>query len=104
MILNTVTKFAKLQVGKNVVSAKQRSSNGEPLLPLAIALSGLHPLSKVWVDYLPKPKNSFSIKVNGGDIYSLVKEEPDFDPSKIESLNVNLKINDKSAITGYQKD
>ena len=86
MQLNTVTKFAKLQVGKNVVTARQRSSNGDPLLPLAIALRGLNPLTKVWVDYLPQPKNSFSIKVNGDDIYNLVKEEADFDPTKTEQL------------------
>ena len=65
-------------------------SQGNPLFPLTIALSGLHPLTKVWVDYLPLPKNQFLIKVNDADIYSLPKEEADFDPTKIESLIVKL--------------
>ena len=90
VLLNTITKFAKLQVGKNVVSARQRSGHEDPLFPLAVALSGLHPLTKVWVDYLPQPKNSFVIKVNDADVYSLVKEEVDYDPSKTESLRVTL--------------
>ena len=50
-------------------------------IPLAIALNGLQPLKKVWVDYLPYPKKSFVIRVNDADIYSLVKEEADFDPT-----------------------
>ena len=33
-------------------------------------------------------------------IYSLVKEEVDYDPSKTESLRVDLKVNDKDAISG----
>ena len=49
-IYNTHTKFAKLQVGKHVVSARQHQSQ-DLLFPLAIALSSLHPLTKVWVDY-----------------------------------------------------
>ena len=85
VLLNTLTKFGKLSVGKHVVSAKQRSS-GEPIFPLAIALSGLHPLTKVWVDYEPQPKNSFKIRINDADYYSLVKEEAEFDPTKIEKL------------------
>ena len=83
MLLNMLTKFGKLSVGKHVVSAKQRSA-GEPIFPLAIALSGLHPLTKVWVDYEPLPKNSFKIRINDADFYSLVKEEADFDPTKTE--------------------
>ena len=80
ILYNMLTKFAKLSVGKHVVSAKQRHTK-EPLFTLAIALSGLHPLAKVWVDYLPQPKNTFFFKVNDEDIYSLKKEEVDFDPS-----------------------
>ena len=71
VLLNSHTKFSKLQVGKHVITAKQRSNPGNSLFPLSIALSGLHPLSKVWVDYQPKPKNNFVIKVNGEDIYCL---------------------------------
>ena len=47
VILNQHTKFAKLTVGKHVVTAKQRGKSGESLFPLTIALSGLHPLVKV---------------------------------------------------------
>ena len=94
VLLNTQTKFAKLQVGKYFVSANARKNPGEPLFPLAIALNGLHPLTKVWVDYLPLPKNTFVIKVNDADIYSFVKEEVDYDPSKTEALCVTLDIND----------
>ena len=74
VLLNMQTKFAKLQVGKYVVTAKQLNNPGDPLFPLTLALNGLYPLSKVWVNYLPQPKNIFVIKVNGSDIYSLVKE------------------------------
>ena len=80
ILLNLITKFGKLSVGKHVVSVKQRSP-GDPIFPLAIALSGLHPLTKVWVDYLPLPKNTFLIKVNDADVYTIVKEEVDYDPS-----------------------
>ena len=86
IVLNMHTKFAKLSVGKHVVSAKQSKNLQEQLLPLAIALSGLLPLTKVWVDYLPYPKNTFILKVNDGDIYNLVKEEVDYDPTKTETL------------------
>ena len=82
ILYNSLTKFGKLAVGKHVVTAKQRHAK-DPLFPLAIALSGLIPLTKVWVDYLPHPKNTFAIKVNDYDIYSLVKEEVDYDPTKI---------------------
>ena len=92
-VLNTHTKFAKLQVGKNVVSARQRHSQDQ-LYPLAIALSGLHPLTKVWVDYRTQPKNTFIFRINDNDIYSLVKEEVDYDPTKTETLKLkSLKIN-----------
>ena len=87
------TKFAKLSVGKNVVTAKQRHGSQEPLLPLFIALSGLSPISKVWVNFELQPKNTFIFKVNDADVYSLVKEEVDFDPSKIETLSVALNVN-----------
>ena len=87
VVLNTLTKFGKLAVGKHVISAKQRHA-GDQLFPLTVALSGLAPLSKVWVDYLPQPKNTFMFRVNDADIYSLVKEEVDYDPSKTEPLYV----------------
>ena len=76
-----------------MVSARQRSP-GEPIFPLTIALSGLNPLTKVWVDYEPQPKNKFIIRVNGADIYSLAKEEADFDPTKTDLLFVGLNINE----------
>ena len=45
------------------------------------------------------PKNNFIIKVNDEDIYSLIKEEVDYDPTKTETLNVqSLKVNDKESI------
>ena len=94
VLFNMMTKFGKLQVGKHVITAKQRNP-GDLIFPLAIALSSLHPLTKVWVDYEPQPKNRFVIKVNDADIYNLVKEEVDFDPSRTETLNVHLKINKK---------
>ena len=93
VLLNMITKFGKLSVGKHVVSARQRSP-GEPIFPLTIALSGLHPLSKIWVDYEPQPKNKFTIRVNDADFYSLVKEEANFDPTKTDTLFVGLNINE----------
>ena len=57
VVLNTHTKFAKLVVGKHVVNAKQRHSSKDPLLPLSLAINGLAPLTKVWVDFEPQPKN-----------------------------------------------
>ena len=77
-------------MGKNVVTAKQRYNSQDPLLPLVIALSNLFPLSKVWVNFEPWPKNTFVFRVNDADVYSLVKEEVDFDPTKTEELYVNL--------------
>ena len=56
--LNTHTKFAKLSVGKHVATAKQRKP-GDQLFPLTVAPGGMHPISKVSVDYLPWPKNVF---------------------------------------------
>ena len=46
VVLNTLSKFAKLAVGKHVVTAKQRHT-GDQLFPLIVALSGCHPISKV---------------------------------------------------------
>ena len=88
-------------MGKHVVTAKQRHPK-DPVFPLTVALSGLPPLSKVWANYEPQPKNIFSFKVNDADIYSLVKEEVDFDPSKTETLRVDLKVNEQEdwAISG----
>ena len=101
VVLNMHTKFAKLQVGKHVVTARHQRNSQDPLLPLAIALSGLAPLSKVWVDYEPQPKNNFIFRINDADLYSLVKEEVDYDPSKTETLSVRLlKVNDKETISG----
>ena len=94
VLLNTHSKFAKLAVGKYVVTAKQRNNSGDWGFPLIIALNGLDPLTKVWVDYEPLPKNTFVFRINGEDIYSLVKEEIDYDPTKFETLYVNLGIND----------
>ena len=54
----------------------------------------MNPLTKVWVDYEPQPKNRFIIRVNDADFYSLVKEEADFDPTKTELLFVGLNINE----------
>ena len=47
VLLNTHSKFAKLAVGKHVVTAKQRNSSVEWGFPLTIALNGLDPLTKV---------------------------------------------------------
>ena len=58
VVLNTLTKFAKLAVGKHVVSTKQRHTRDQ-LFPLTVAISGLYPLSKVTVDYEPLPTNTF---------------------------------------------
>ena len=93
VVMNTQTKFCKLAVGKQVVTAKQRRS-GDNIFPLVVAVSGKAPLTKVQVDY-DQPKNTFSFRVNDEDIYSLVKEEVDFDPSKTEQLGTFLNINDK---------
>ena len=80
------TKFSKLTVGKHVVTAKSKDNSGSQLFPLVIALNGMPPLTKVWVDYETQPKNTFVIKINDASIYSLVKEEVDYDPSKTETL------------------
>ena len=58
---------------------------------------------KVWVDYLPYPKNKFQIKVNDADFYSLVKEEVEFDATRINFLTVELKINEKTAISAKKE-
>ena len=99
VIHNTHTKFAKLAVGKHVVTAKQRNA-GDHIFPLTVVINGLAPLSKVQVDYLPQPKNIFTFRVNDADIYSLTKEEVDYDPSKTEPLRVNLSLNDKQDRNG----
>ena len=46
VVLNILTKFGKLAVGKHVVTAKQRHPK-DPVFPLAVALSGLPPITKV---------------------------------------------------------
>ena len=93
VVHNSHTKFSKLAVGKHVVKAKQRHAE-DPPFPLTVALSDLPPLSKVSVDYLPQPKNTFKFKVNDNDLYSLPTEQVDHDSSKIEELYVVLNIND----------
>ena len=98
-LINFHTKFAKLSVGKHVVTAKQRLGSQEPLLPLSIGINGLNPIAKVTVSYEPQPKNIFVFKVNDEDLYSLTKEEVDFDPSKTESLSTSLKVNDDLVIS-----
>ena len=98
-LLNFHTKFAKLSVGKHVVTAKQRQGSKDPLLPLIISVNGMHPVSKVEVSYEPHPKNKFTFRVNDEDLYSLTKEEVDFDPSKTETLNVDLKVNENEVIS-----
>ena len=40
------------------------------------------------------------IRVNDADFFTLVKEEADYDPSKTESLNVRININDKKKNDG----
>ena len=79
--LNKLTKFAKLHVGKQIVTSQQKKGSQEPLYPQTIAVSGHAPLTKVWVDYLPPPKNQFILKINGEDYYALVKEDLDVDLS-----------------------
>ena len=58
VVHNTLTKFAKLAVGKHVVTVKQQKT-GDQIFPLTVALRGLHPLTKVSVTYKPQPKNIF---------------------------------------------
>ena len=98
---NTHTKFAKLCVGKHVVSAKQQKGSKDLPFPLALAVVGLSPLVKVWVNYEPLPKNAFQIKVNDEDLHYLLKEEFDEDPSKTEQLWIALNINDNEDSSGY---
>ena len=68
---NTHTKFAKLCVGKHVVSAKQQQGSKDLPFPLALAIVGLSPIEKVWVNFEQIPKNSFEIKVNDEDLQLL---------------------------------
>ena len=56
---NTHSKFAKLYVGKQVVTGKQLKGSKDLPFPLVLAPASLHPLEKVWVNYEPPPKNSF---------------------------------------------
>ena len=50
---------------------------------------------------MPPPKNEFSIKVNGYDYYTLVKEDIDYDPSKVETLKCeSIKLNNIEAHRG----
>ena len=55
--LNQQTHFAKLQVGKQIATAKQKKGSQNQLFPQQIAVIGLAPLSKVSADYQPPPKN-----------------------------------------------
>ena len=79
---NTYTKFAKLCVGKHVVSAKQLKGSTDLPFPLTLAIFGLPPLTKVWANYESLPKNTFEIKVNDKDLYNLSKEDINEDPSQ----------------------
>ena len=81
VLLNKQTNFAKLQVGKQIITARQKQGSQKSFFPQSIAVVGLAPLEKVWVDYLPQPQNEFIIKINGNDYYILPKEDLDFDPS-----------------------
>ena len=66
------------------------------MFPQFIAVSGLGPLYKVEADYLPPPKNQFTVKVNGDSYYKLPKEDIDYNPSNVEALACEyLKLNDK---------
>ena len=62
--MNTLTKFSKLQVGKYVVTAKERKGSNEKMFPLIITCGDLTPLTKVVVNYEPNPKNKFVVKIN----------------------------------------
>ena len=93
ILFNKLTKFGKLSVGNKIVSAKKKHKK-DPLFPLVLTLTGLSPLNKVWVDYIPHPKNTFVIKVNDADIQSYDEEWVDLDPSKADTLSVFLNIND----------
>ena len=75
------------------MTANQRQSLDQ-LYPLIIGLNGLHPITKVWVDYEPQPKNTFTFRINDLSLYSLVKEEVDHDPSKTGALKLSdLRLN-----------
>ena len=52
---------------------------------------------------MSKPKNRFVIRVNDADIYCLLKEEVDYDPTKTEELYVCLIINDQKENDGEEK-
>ena len=96
-----MSKFAKLQVDKQIVTAKQRQGSKTPLFPQSIAVNGLAPLSKVWADYLPPPKNQFILKVNDFDYYTLVKEELDLDLIQVEVFKCkSLQVNKVEAHKG----
>ena len=62
--------------------------------PLILAIAGLSPIQKFWVNYEPLPKNAFEIKVNDNDLYKLLKEEMEEDPTKTGELVTFLNIND----------
>ena len=56
----------------------------------------------MWVNYEPLPKPIFIINVNDADIYDLIKEEVDYDPTKTEALNIQfLDVNDQKIISGF---
>lgn len=83
------------------MTARERKGSKNPLFPLTIAIVGLAPLKKVWVNYLPLPDNKFIIQVNGYDYYTLVKEDIDFEPSKVEVFKCkSLLLNDVEAHKG----
>ena len=54
----------------------------------------------MWIDFKYQPKSTFVIRINDADIYSLTKEEVDYDPSKTENLGVSsFKVNEKVIFT-----
>ena len=99
--LNQRTKFAKLQVGKQIVTAKLRQGSQNQLFPQSVAMVGLAPLAKVEADYLPPPKNQFIVKINGDEYFTLVKEDLGVDLSQIEVFKCDsLKVNDTDVLSG----
>ena len=66
VVLDTLTNYAKLQVGNHIVTTKRAEGSENPLFPLMIDLEddSLAPLRKVWVDYEPESENQFVVKIN----------------------------------------
>ena len=69
------------------MTAKQRKGASISLFPQTIAVSGLGPLTKVFADYQPPPKNKFLVKINDYDYYTLAKEDVDVNLNTVELFN-----------------